>query len=507
MRFQLIRVKPFRIVRFSVFPESCGASRLMLGVHPLGASYERRLPRGLDPGNVPPAYNGIIPSAFSSTSETPTLGTEKAAAMDTAIESLGEPKIPSPLKTGHVGDNESVLYELSAEEVEKQFKSGAKPISFAKAGPREKLFFDPSKLKAAIVTTGGLCPGLNNVIRSLFLTLYHTYGVRNIFGIRYGFQGFIPSYGHPVMELRPEDVVNIHELGGTLLASSRGPQPIEDIVDALERMNVGLLFTVGGDGTFRAAEKIGAEIKNRGAKISVIGIPKTIDNDINYLSRSFGFNTAVSVAADVIGAAHVEATGAPNGIGLVKLMGRHSGFIAASAVLANPNANFVLIPEADFDIDGPQGLLAVLEKRILNRKHAVLVVAEGAGQKYCEVEGTDESGNKRLGDIGVFLRERIADHFRLKGVDLNLKYMDPSYLIRSVQANAGDSIFCGFLAQNAVHAGMAGKTNMVVGTWNNEYVYIPMRMVTAGRKQVDLNGTLWQSVKEATGQPSFRAEL
>ena len=308
------------------------------------------------------------------------------------------------------------------------------------------------------------------------------------------------------MELTPDSVSEINELGGTILGSSRGPQDIGEIVDALQRMNIGILFAIGGDGTFRAAAKIAEEIRQRGERISVIGIPKTIDNDINLLSRSFGFNTAVAMATQVIGSAHVEAEGFPNGIGLVKLMGRHSGFIAATATLAQRYANFVLIPEADFDIEGPHGFLEALERRLAKRGHAVIVVAEGAGQRYCGVEGTDESGNRRLGDIGVYLKDRITDHFKAKGIEINLKYMDPSYTIRSVPATPNDSIFCGFLGQNAVHAGMAGKTNMVVGTWNEEFVFIPINLVVAGRKQVDLQGRLWSSVLEATGQPSFKPE-
>jgi len=427
--------------------------------------------------------------------------------MDTTIESLGAPRIDSPLTSGQfVEDNERVLLDISAEKVEECLKQGARPPAFMKAGPQRKIYFDPSKLKCAMVTCGGLCPGLNNVIRSLVLTLYHTYGVRNILGIRYGLQGFIPRYGHPVIELTPDLVAEIHELGGTVLSSSRGPQDVEQIVDALERMNVGILFMIGGDGTFRAAEKIVDEIRNRGDKISVIGIPKTIDNDINLLSRSFGFATAVSKAAEVIGSAHVEATGAPNGIGLVKLMGRYSGFIAATAALVKRDANFVLIPESDFDIDGPHGLLAELERRILARKHAVIVVAEGAGQSYCGGVGCDESGNPRLGDIGLHLKQQISDHFKSRGLELNLKYMDPSYLIRSVPATAGDSVFCGFLGQNAAHAGMAGKTNLVIGNCNDEFVYVPVELVVAKRKHVDLEGRLWRSVLEATGQPSFKPD-
>jgi 6-phosphofructokinase 1 len=427
--------------------------------------------------------------------------------MDTTIESLGEARIDSPLKNRQfVPDEARVLMDSSAEQLEQQLRDGSTPVSFQKAGPNAKIYFDPSKLKCALVTCGGLCPGLNDVIRSVVLTLYHAYGVRNILGIRYGLQGFVPKYGHPVMELLPETVAEINEMGGTILSSSRGPQDIELIVDALERMNVGILFAIGGDGTFRAAARIADEVRKRHDRISVIGIPKTIDNDINLLSRSFGFNTAVSRASEAISSAHVEAIGSPNGVGLVKLMGRHSGFIAATAALAKRNANFVLIPESEFDLEGPHGLLAVLEKRLYDRQHAVIVVAEGAGQDYCAIDGYDESGNRRLGDIGIFLRDRISGYFKEKGIELNLKYIDPSYMIRSVPATANDSVFCGFLGQNAVHAGMAGKTNMVVGARNDEFVYIPFSLVIGGKKHVDLKGKLWSSVLEATGQPPFKPE-
>jgi 6-phosphofructokinase 1 len=427
--------------------------------------------------------------------------------MDTTVETLGEARIDSPLRhIQFVDDDSRVLMDVSLDAVQQQMKDGHAPDSFLRAGPRRKIFFDPSKLKCALVTCGGLCPGLNDVIRSVVLTLFHAYGVTNILGIKYGLQGFIPQYGHPVMELRSDSVAEINEIGGTILSSSRGPQDVAQIVDALERMNVGILFAIGGDGTFRAAAKIAEEIRRRGERISVVGIPKTIDNDISLMSRSFGFNTAVSMASEAICSAHVEAIGYPNGIGLVKLMGRHSGFIAATAALAKRYANFVLIPESDFDLDGPHGFLALLEARLALRKHAVIVVAEGAGQTYCAGEGCDESGNTRLGDIGQYLKERITAYFREKGIELNLKYIDPSYLIRSVPATANDSVFCGFLGQNAVHAGMAGKTNMVVGSRNDEFIYIPIDLVVNKRKQVDLKGKLWSSVLEATGQPSFNPE-
>src|SRR5271157_4250400 len=171
--------------------------------------------------------------------------------MDTSIEYLGEPKIDSPLRTiQFVRDDERILQDLSPDSIETSVKTGVKPVSFMKAGPRNKIFFDYSKLKCAIVTCGGLCPGLNNVIRSVVLNLHHDYGVRNILGIRFGFQGFISKYGHPVLELNPRVVSGINEIGGTILSSSRGPQEIGDIVVALERMNIGVLFAIGGDGTF-----------------------------------------------------------------------------------------------------------------------------------------------------------------------------------------------------------------------------------------------------------------
>lgn len=425
-------------------------------------------------------------------------------SIDTSIEVVGRATIDTPLETAYfVEDSHKVLHLLSPSEVSASMSDGEAPLAFQMAGPRRKIFFDPSKLKCAIVTCGGLCPGLNNVIRSVVLTLYHSYGVRTVFGVRYGLQGFIPKYGHPVLELTPDAVTNIHELGGTILSSSRGPQDIGEIVDALERMNIGMVFLIGGDGTFRAAAKIAEEIKDRGDKIAIVCVPKTIDNDIHLLSRSFGFNTAVGVATKAIASAHVESTGTPNGVGLVKLMGRHSGFIAAWAGLAQRDANLVLIPEADFEIEGRHGLLSWLEDRLKARGHAVVVVAEGAGQKYCGVEGEDESGNKRLGDIGQWLKDRITTHFKEHETEISVKYIDPSYMIRSVPANPDDAVFCGFLGQKAVHAGMAGMTSVAVGTIHDEFVLIPVRLATQGRKQVDLKGQLWRSVLEATGQPSL----
>jgi len=413
---------------------------------------------------------------------------------------LGEGRIPSPMKDiCFVKDQERIIFHSALSEINEYVRE-VKPIpSFERAGPRETIYFDPSKLKCGIVTCGGLCPGLNSVIRAIVLCLHHNYGVRTIVGFPYGYEGLTYRYGHAPMVLTPIVVERIHEQGGTILGSSRGNQDVGEMVDTLEQMNIGILFTIGGDGTLRGASAIAEEIDRRKLKIAVIGIPKTIDNDIAYVQRSFGFATAVSEAGRAITSAHVEAQGAKNGIGLVKLMGRESGFIAAYAALAYSDVNFCLIPEVPFTIEG---LLNSLNDRLTKRGHAVIVVAEGAGQDLLEASGErDTSGNIRFGDVGIFLKDRIHAYFKNKGTKIVLKSIDPSYTIRSVPADANDSAFCLLLGQNAVHAGMTGRTNMVAGVWHNEFTHVPMPMATSTRKKMDPEGWVWNSVITVTGQP------
>jgi len=438
----------------------------------------------------------------------------KFEVIDTTIPTLGPLRVPSPIKRGEKGelrrsfvnDTDKVVMDVDLNNINKMIQEEQILPAFEMAGPREKLYFDPSKLRCGLVTCGGLCPGLNDIIRAIVLELFYGYGVNNIFGFKYGLQGFIPKYMHEIMDLKPEIVANIHEMGGSILGSSRGPQPIDEIVDSIERMNIGILFMIGGDGTLMAATKIADAITERGLKISVIGIPKTIDNDIHLVSRSFGFDTAVDVATQAIRSAHNESAAYPNGIGLIKLMGRYSGFIAATATLAQQDVNFVLIPEVDFDLKGPNGFLAALEKRLNQRGHAVIVAAEGAGQKFFENITTerDESGNIRLKDIGLFLKDAIISYFHAKGIDVSLKYIDPSYMIRSLPANANDNVFCSFLGRDAVHAGMAGKTKLLVGRWNNHFVHIPMSASAGKRKKIDPREKLWLGVLGATGQGSLK---
>jgi 6-phosphofructokinase 1 len=419
---------------------------------------------------------------------------------DFAVPRLGECRIPSPM-TGvqFVSDEERVLYDADLEKVKSLFQGGKTPPTLEMGGPRERIYFDPSKLKCGIVTCGGLCPGLNDVIRAIVMSLFHHYGVRTVFGFRYGYEGLSHKYGDAPLELTPEEVADIHEKGGTILGSSRGGQDVSDMVDTLERMNVGILFTIGGDGTLRGAHAIAEEAERRGLKIAVIGVPKTIDNDISHVERSFGFETAVSEAATAIYSAHAEAEGARNGIGLVKLMGRESGFIAANAALAISDVNFCLVPEVRFSL---ASFLEALRVRQEKRGHTVIVVGEGAGQDLLAATGErDASGNVRLGDIGIFLRDRINSYFKSIDMEVNLKYIDPSYTIRSMPANPHDSVFCLLLGHNAVHAGMTGRTDMLVSNWRREFTHVPIPLAMSERKQIDPKGRLWSYVVASTGQP------
>ncbi len=431
---------------------------------------------------------------------------------DLLVTTLGKGSVVTPLKTSQredspvykfVKDDERILYEVTLNDYNRYRESGETPVSFEKAGPKEYIFFEPAKTKVAIVTCGGLCPGVNNVIRSLVNQLFYRYGISRVLGIKYGYEGLISKYNHPVVELTAPMVSDIYQSGGTFLGTSRGNQDVEKMVDTLEILNINVLFCIGGDGTLRGAHAIYQEIEKRKLRISVAGIPKTIDNDIDLMQKSFGFETAFSIANDIIRNAHNEAHGAYNGIALVKLMGRDSGFIAASAALAIQEVNFVLIPEVPFDLYGPRGFLKILRKRLEDRHHAVVVVAEGAGQEFFDTENAqrDASGNIIHKDIGVYLKEKIREEFKAKEFVHSIKYIDPSYIIRSAPANANDSKFSSLLAQNAVHAALAGKTDFVAGYWNNEFTLVPIPMAVAKRKKIDVEGELWWNVLEATGQP------
>ena len=433
-------------------------------------------------------------------------------AQDVAVRDLGKCLLPSPV-VAHLGES-AVVFVGSAEKVlvddrmsvirANSSQATALP-AFELAGPRNKVFFDPRTVGCGIVTCGGLCPGINNVVRGIVLELARGYGVKRILGFRYGYEGLISRFGHEPVQLTPESVAHIHHQGGTILGSSRGSQDPGEVIDNLEANAINILFVIGGDRTIRAAMQYTAEIERRGLKIAVVGVPKTIDNDIHFIDRSFGFESAYSAAVDVVRSARVEAMGARNGIGLVKLMGRHSGFVACQAALASADVDLVLIPEIKATLEGERGVLGNLDRVLARKGHAVVVVAEGAAQELMEDDenagGTDKSGNAKLKDIGVFLRERITEHYKRSNREVTLKYIDPSYIIRSVLATPSDSVYCWNMARNAVHAAMAGNTEMLIGRWHGRFVHVPMPLTTRNRKQVDVTADLWMSVIEATGQP------
>ncbi|MGA2780430.1 MAG: ATP-dependent 6-phosphofructokinase [Smithella sp.] len=424
---------------------------------------------------------------------------------DFSITNLGKRLIKSPLNISNfTQDKKRLLFNSYLDDYLSCFDKEGLPISVELAGPRDKIFFDPFQTKAAIVTCGGLCPGINDVIRSLTMTLFYRYGVKKILGVKYGLMGLNPAFGLKFVDLTPEFVNDITSLGGSILSTSRGSQDVDVVVDYLIRLNINILFCIGGDGTIRAAEKITAEVTRRNLKIAIVCIPKTIDNDLNLIEKSFGFDTAIEKTVEAIKSAHVEAKGAFNGIGLIKIMGRNSGHIAAHAALAQNDTNFVLIPEVLFDMEGKNGFLTILKKRIKSRGHAVILVAEGAGQDILRKNifpiEKDPSGNIRLLDIGLFLKNEIENYFKKIDLEINLKYIEPSYLIRSVPANASDGIYCNSLGQYAVHAGMAGKTGILVALMKDEYVHLPLNTVASSRK-IDSQNNIWLRVLETTGQP------
>jgi len=425
--------------------------------------------------------------------------------INTVIKNLGSCKYSSPISgIQFFSDQYKIVLNIEEYNILRHLQDQSLPKSVEVGGPRKKIFFHPEDVKAAIVTCGGLCPGLNNVIRDITMCLHYNYNINEIYGIPYGYRGFIEEYGHGLKKLTAQNVDDLHQKGGTILASSRGNQPVEKVVDFLEKNGFNQVYAIGGDGTLKGAHHINEEIERRKLKITVVGIPKTIDNDIAFVSRSFGFETAVSKATEAVMGAHIEAKGAYNGIGIVKLMGRESGFIAAATALASNEANFVLIPEMDFDMEGEKGFLNRLKERMELRDHALIIAAEGAGQRFVHEDGYDISGNKILGDIGLYLKSRIQKHFKENNISVSIKYIDPSYIIRSVAANANDSVYCTNLAHTAVHAAMAGKTDVCVGLMHDKLIHLPIPLVTSHRKKVDLRSSFWQNVIMSTGMKSLK---
>lgn len=373
-------------------------------------------------------------------------------------------------------------------------------LQFELAGPRAQLYFDGKNTRAGIVTCGGLCPGLNNVIRSLFLELYYGYGVTHVLGFRGGYSGLDPDCGVEPIRITPEFVDCIHQQGGTVLGSSRGPVDVTRAVDNLIARGVNILFTIGGDGTQRGANDLYQEARKRGHALAVVGVPKTIDNDVTFVSRTFGFFSAVEEAKRVLDCAHTEARSVNRGVGLVKLMGRHAGFVTAAAVVASQDVNFALIPEVPFKLEV---FLAALKERLRTKSHAVIAVAEGAGQELLQTDTSqrDASGNVKLKDIGPYLRQKIETYFKAEGMPVVVRYFDPSYQVRSRPANCEDALLCDLYARHAVHAAMAGKTGVVIGFLHEKFIHVPIELLAQKIKRLDPTTGWWHAVLAATGQP------
>ncbi|WJZ96001.1 hypothetical protein VitviT2T_014730 [Vitis vinifera] len=380
-------------------------------------------------------------------------------------------------------------------------------LAYHRAGPRKQIFFDPSMIRVAIVTCGGLCPGLNTVIRELVVGLWELYGVRQIYGIIAGYRGF---YSFEPMALNPKLVEDWHKRGGSVLETSRGGFDLEKIVNSIKDHEFDQVYVIGGDGTMRGAVTIFDEICRQKLNVSIAGIPKTVDNDISIIDRSFGFQTAVEMAQQAISAAHVEAESAVNGIGLVKLMGRSTGHIALHATLSSRDVDCCLIPENEFYLEGKGGLFEFLEQRLKQNGHAVLVVAEGAGQDMiprsdAQKKETDESGNPVFLDIGRWLKSELKswwdrDH---PGELVTIKYIDPMYMVRAVPANATDNLYCTLLAHSAIHGVMAGYTGFVSGPINGNYAYIPIAEVANAKNPVNTMDHKWAWVRSVNNQPDF----
>jgi 6-phosphofructokinase 1 len=363
--------------------------------------------------------------------------------------------------------------------------------------------FKPQEVKAAIVTCGGLCPGLNDVVHELVQMLYYNYSVDVIYGIRSGFRGFYEKKYMPYWVLTPENTKDIQKRGGTILGSSRGGFDKDKIIDACLDHGINQIYVIGGDGTHRGADILFREARRRKVKMTVVGIPKTIDNDIGLIDRSFGFDTAVENAVKAIESARIEAECIPNGIGIVKLMGRHAGFIAAHSTLADRSVDICLIPEIPVQMDGQGGVLKHVERALDRIGHCVIVVAEGAGEELLSSKSNekDESGNKRLPPIAEYLKNEINSHFKKMNIAVNVKLNEPAYMIRSVPANAADSVYCMILAQNAVHGAMAGYTGFTSAMINNRTCWVPMEVIVkTSPTHLEPRGRTWERVTRSTHQ-------
>ncbi|XP_042437429.1 ATP-dependent 6-phosphofructokinase 6-like [Zingiber officinale] len=482
--------------QLSDFSATVGGKRF-----PSPASYANLRPRSVgDMATLAPSEKKIVEGEFGYVLEDVPHFTDYLPDLPTYSNPLQDNPAYSVVNQYFVNADDTVPEKVVAQ------KSSPRGIHFRRAGPRQRVYFESEDVYACIVTCGGLCPGLNTVIRELVCGLSYMYGVKKIVGIQGGYRGF---YARNTMPLTPKIVNDIHKRGGTVLGTSRGGHDAMKIVDNIQDRGINQVYIIGGDGTQKGASLIFEEIRKRNLQVAVAGIPKTIDNDIMVIDKSFGFDTAVEEAQRAINAAHVEAESVENGIGVVKFMGRHSGFIAMYATLASRDVDCCLIPESPFYLEGKGGLFEYIEKRLKDNGHMVIVVAEGAGQELVaeSIQPTgheDASGNKLLLDIGLWLSQKIKGYFTSnQKMVINLKYIDPTYMIRAIPSIASDNVYCTLLAQSAVHGAMAGYTGFTTGLVNGRHTYIPFHRVTQKRNKVVITDRMWARLLSSTNQPSF----
>mmetsp|Transcript_20291 Transcript_20291/g.48093 ORF Transcript_20291/g.48093 Transcript_20291/m.48093 type:complete len:415 (+) Transcript_20291:167-1411(+) len=366
-----------------------------------------------------------------------------------------------------------------------------------RANAARQLFWEPNKVKAAVVTCGGLCPGLNSIIRGVTKCLWNEYGVREILGITAGYNGLSDPETHPPVKLTEEMVRDIHMKGGSIIKAARGGFDAEKICDNLQRLGITVLFLVGGDGTQFAGHLLYEAARKRRLAVSIVGIPKSIDNDVVLFDRTFGFDTAVAKASEVIRNALVEASSCDRGVGIVKLMGRDSGFVAMHAATAADVVDLCMIPEVKVDM---KDVIEHVDATLAKKKYMVIAVAEGAGQELVSTGKQDDTGHTVYGDIGVFLKDTLNKHLKASGG--RTFYIDPSYIIRSVPITPNDHIYCVRLANDAVHTAMRGYTGVCVGAMHNVVCMLPSRLIASGKKKVRPHSSSWQGCVQTCNMPA-----
>jgi phosphofructokinase-like protein len=256
--------------------------------------------------------------------------------------------------------------------------------------------------RIGVLTGGGDCPGLNAVIRAVVRKGINVYG-HELVGFRYGWAGVLADDS---VALDQDNTRGILHRGGTILGTSRTNPYKEDgglerIRATLEKHGIDALIPIGGEDTLGVARRLADD------GIDVVGVPKTIDNDLAGTDFTFGFQTAVQIATDAIDRLHTTAE-SHNRVIVVEVMGRHAGWIAAYSGLAG-GADVILVPERPFDID--EVCARVRHREAEGRTFSIVVVAEGAtpkdGHTLSQYQGTDAFGHARLGGIAVELEREI----------------------------------------------------------------------------------------------------